>query len=100
MTVGVMSPEPQPPCLAVYAAEFKALDVAGTGRLPAEALVELLSSDKWDLTDVEVSGGSPSKAYGKADRHCTLVHELSKLPPSDKWDLTLRGVGGCWGLVV
>lgn len=52
--VSVMSPHPQPPCLAVYAAEFEALDVAGTGRLPADLLVELLSSDKWDLTDVEV----------------------------------------------
>lgn len=49
-----MSPQPQPPCLAVYAAEFDALDVEGTGRLPAESLVTLLSSDKWDLTDVEV----------------------------------------------
>jgi len=53
--VSEMSPQaPQPPCLAVYAAEFAALDVGRTGRLPADLLVELLASDKWDLTDVEV----------------------------------------------
>jgi hypothetical protein len=50
-----MSPQPQPPCLAVYAAQFSALDVSGTGRLPADSLVDLLSSDTWDLSDVEVS---------------------------------------------
>jgi hypothetical protein len=106
--VSVMSPHPQPPCLAVYAAEFAALDVAGTGRLPADALVDLLSSDKWDLTDVEVCAvlrgvpPPPPRGRGRGGRgvlsgegNQSLLHlqesPLCKLRlQDDAW------LSGCW----
>jgi hypothetical protein len=106
--VSVMSPHPQPPCLAVYAAEFAALDVAGTGRLPADALVDLLSSDKWDLTDVEVcavlrgvppppprGGGGGGGGVGGGGGEQSLVHRRGgrgcKLRlQDDAW------LSGCW----
>jgi hypothetical protein len=71
--VACMSPQPQPPCLAVYAAQFSALDVSGSGRLPADSLVDLLSSDTWDLTDVEVRGRGEGGGHIGSDCGCERV---------------------------